>query len=267
MVASTRPVYDFTSRLCAGTDISVSLLVTESVSCLHDYTLQVRQMRAVEASSLLILSGGGMEEFLEDALASAHAVCDASQGVALLCGEHGDAHEHSHEEGHHHAYDPHIWLSPENAKIMAENICASLTENYPAYEALFAENLRALLAELGALQSYGEEVLSGLRTRELITFHDGFSYFAQSFDLTILEAIEEEAGSEASAADLVRLAQLVESHSLPAIFTEAYSSASAAAVIARETGTQVFALDMAMGERDYFTAMYYDLDTIREALG
>ena len=41
--------------------------------------------------------------------------------------------------------------------------------------------------------------LESLSCRELITFHDGFSYFADAFDLTILRAMEEEAGSEASA--------------------------------------------------------------------
>ena len=264
VVATTRPVYDFTSRLCENTDISVSLLVTQSVSCLHDYTLQVRQMRAVESCSLLIVSGGGLEEFLSDVLSSANAVCDASAGIALLSSH--ASHGHDYEE-HHHTVDPHIWLSPDNAKIMAQNICSSLTAQFPAHGAVFSKNLQNLLEDLDALAQYGREKLSNLSTNQLLTFHDGFSYFANAFHLSILHSVEEESGSEASAADLIELIALANEHRLPAIFTEAQGSSAAASIIARETGAAIFTLDMAMGGRDYFTAMYHNIDTIEEALG
>ncbi len=264
VVATTRPVYDFTSRLCEKTNISVSLLVTQNVSCLHDYTLQVQQMRAVESCSLLVLSGGGLEEFLADILPTANAVCDASADITLLSSH--EPHEHDHAD-HQHANDPHIWLSPYHAKSMAENICSSLTAQFPAYSAVFAENLQRLLADLDALAQYGQERLSDLGTNQLLTFHDGFSYFADAFQLSILRSVEEESGSEASAADLIELITLVQENQLPAIFTEAQGSVAAASIIATETGAAVFSLDMAMGDRDYFTAMYHNIDTIQEALG
>ena len=50
IAATTLPVYEFTSRLCRGTDITVTRLVTEEVSCLHDYSLNVRQVKAAEAA-------------------------------------------------------------------------------------------------------------------------------------------------------------------------------------------------------------------------
>ena len=51
IAATTLPVYQFTLRLTAGTDLQVTRLVTENVSCLHDYTLTVRQMRSIEGRS------------------------------------------------------------------------------------------------------------------------------------------------------------------------------------------------------------------------
>ena len=50
IAATTLPVYQFTAMLCEGTDLTVTRLVTESVSCLHDYTLTVDQMKAIEAN-------------------------------------------------------------------------------------------------------------------------------------------------------------------------------------------------------------------------
>ena len=265
IAATTLPVWEFSSRLCAGTPITVTRLVTEQVSCLHDYSLNVRQVKAAESAETIIISGAGLEDFLDDLLVNA-SVIDASEGVGLLCGEeHED--EHHHEEGHHHEEDPHIWLSPENAQVMARNICAGLSVRYPAYKNTFESNLTVLLRDLDTLRQYGEDTLSTLKCRNLITFHDGFSYFADFFGLTIVKAVEEESGSEASARELIELITLVEEQSLPAIFTEASGSTSAASIIARETGCGVFSLDMAMAGDSYFDAMYHNIDTIKEALG
>ena len=259
IVASTLPVYEFTSALCEGTGITVSRLVTEEVSCLHDYTLQVTQMRAVESADAVILNGGGLEDFLNDVLKNAGRVIDASQGMELSCGE--------HHEGHDHERDPHIWLSPEKAKQMSQTICRELSNLYPSYEEVFAENLTVLLGKLDALQAYGDAELSQLKNRHLITFHDGFAYFAESFDLNILKAVEEESGSEASAKELIEIIDLVNEHDLPAIFTECNGSTAAAKVISTETGAKVYSLDMAMAGDSYFDAMYHNIRTVKEALG
>lgn len=262
VAATTLPVYEFTLRLCEGTGITVTRLVTEPVSCLHDYSLNVNQVRAVEAAELVVISGAGLEDFMEDLLLN-REVIDSSVGVPLAeCEE--SHHNHDH---HHHELDSHIWLSPANAKIMATNICSGLSDRFPQHRAAFEANLAELLAELDALQTYGEETLSQLSCRELVTFHDGFSYFAESFDLTILEAVEEESGSEASAQELKHLIGIVREHDLSAIFTETNGSASAADVIARETGVSIGTLDMAMGGDSYFEAMYHNIDTIKEVLG
>lgn len=266
IAATTLPVYEFTARLCEGTDITVTRLVTENVSCLHDYSLNVRQVKAAEAAEVIVISGAGLEEFMEDILHN-KAVIDASVGIDLL--ESTTVHEHEHEHGHDHDHeeDPHIWLSPVNAKSMAANICESLCNQYPAHSDIFQQNLSSLIADLDTLEAYGQAQLTGLTNQDLITFHDGFGYFAESFGLQILEAVEEESGSEASAQELKHLITVVREHDLPAIFIEINGSVSAADVISRETGAKVYTLDMAMSSDSYFDAMYRNIDTIKEALG
>lgn len=265
IAATTLPVYEFTARLCEGTDITVTRLITENVSCLHEYTLQVDQMQALESAQAVVISGAGLETFLEDALHSAKGIIDASADVELLCA----AHYHEDEPGHHDhpAADPHIWLSPENAMKMSRNICNGLTRLYPQHEALFSQNLQTLLVDLQALLQYGQTQLQTLSGRELITFHDGFSYFASAFDLDILEAVEEESGSEASAEELIRFIDLTKEHQLNAVFTETNGSTSAAQIIAAETRAHIYTLDMAMSGSSYFNAIYHNIDTIKEALG
>lgn len=264
IITTTLPVYDFTFALCSGTGLTVERLITESVSCLHDYSLKVSQMQMIESADIIIISGAGLEDFLADALSGHHNLIDASNGVHMHSGEH---HNHDHEQQDHiHEIDPHIWLNPNNAAIMAENICSSLCKIYPEYKDTFLKNLDALLQELKALDTYGQEELSNLSCTELITFHDGFAYFAESFGLTILEAIEEESGSEASAAEIIHLVELVKTHHIPALFTEINGSSACAGIISAETDATIYPLDMAISGDSYFDAMYHNIDTVKEAL-
>ena len=262
IVATTKPVYDFTAALCQDTDLTVSLLVTEKLSCLHDYTLQVHQMRDIESAEVIILSGAGLEEFLSDALTNAKCVIDSSEGIHLHCSG------HSHDsDNHHHEHDPHIWLSVANARSMTQNICQGLIQKYPQYQSIFEKNLARITDQFDQLDTYGKNTLSTLSNKQLITFHDGFSYFADYWGLHILHSLEEESGSEASAGELKELIRLVRDNQIPAIFIEENGSTSAAHTVARETGIRVYALNMGMSGSDYFEMMYHNIDTIKEALG
>lgn len=261
VAATTGPVAQFAQSIAADTPITVIQVISEPVSCLHDYSLSVEQMKVLEQSKLVLLSGLGLEDFMADVLEN-KATFDCSDGAELL---HLKGH-HDHDGHDHGHFDPHLWLSPPNAAIMAENICAALSAQYPDYSETFRKNTDALTARLERLQLDGQEALSDLSCRKLITFHDGFAYLARAFDLEILEAIEEESGSEASAKELIHMVELVESHHLPAIFTEKNGSVSAASVICAETGVQAYCLDMAMGGSDYFAAMEANIQILKEAL-
>lgn len=268
IAATTLPVYQFTTRLTAGTPLTVTRLVTENVSCLHDYTLTVDQMKAIESARVVVLSGAGLEDFLEEALLSAGTVIDSSAGIPLLDGGHHHHHEGEdhEEEDHHHEHDPHLWLSPACAAEQARNICAGLSSEYPEYRDIFEENLDLLLADLRKLEDYGNQQLSGLSSRQILTFHDGFGYLAHAFDLEIVEAIEEESGAEASAKELIHMIEEVRHHEIRAIFVEENGSGSAAYIIAAETGANKATLSMAMSGDDYFAAMYRNIDALKEAL-
>jgi ABC-type Zn2+ transport system substrate-binding protein/surface adhesin len=65
IAASTRPVAEFASHLAEGTDLTVAPVVTEAVSCLHDYTLSVVQMKTLEQAEVVLLSGGDTDAFLK----------------------------------------------------------------------------------------------------------------------------------------------------------------------------------------------------------
>lgn len=263
IIATTLPVYDFTSEICKNTDITVAQLINENVSCLHDYTLQVYQMQMLENAQMVITSGAGLDSFVQDVLTDTTVSVDASRNIPLLC---SDAH-HEHNSDHDHSEaDPHIWLSPVNAKQMAANIYEALCEKFPEYTTQLTENWHQLNIEFDSLHNYGNQTLANLSSRDCITFHDGFAYLADAFDLHILRAIEEESGSEASAQEIVELITLIDTHKVAAVFTERNGTASSADILHKEIGVPVYELDMVISGSSYFDAMYHNINTIKEAL-
>ena len=264
VLATTYPVYLFTTAVTEGVEgVEVSLLVNQQTSCLHDYTLTVNDMKAIEGADLIVMNGAGLEDFMADALAASSApVIDCSEGIELLPALGHEGHDHDTE------YDPHIWMSYENAAVMLENIGTGLGALDPDHGQAYAGNLTAAADTL----VYDPDKLAALADRPLITFHDGFQYFAQATGLDLLKAIEEEEGAEASAAEIQEIVSLIGEYDIPAIFTEVNGSDSTAQAISRETGCSVYQLDMIMsgegsGMGPYVEAMERNMDTIAEALG
>lgn len=247
VAATTAPVAQFAGAIAAGTDVQVSCVVNEPVSCLHDYTLSVAQMELLENADAVIVSGLGLEDFMTDILPAGKPVIDASRSVEVIPG------------------DVHYWLDPEQAEEMAETIADSLSMMYPMFAETFERNMELLEARFEQLDSYADTKLRGQRISGLVTFHDGFRYFADFIDVPLLAAMEVEAGSELAAKDLMEIVTLVKSRELPAVFTEVNGDSHAAGIVAAETDCKVYALDTAMGGTDYFDAMKANIDTIREA--
>ena len=271
IAATTYPVYLFTTALTQGAEnVEVKLLINEQTSCLHDYTLTVRDMRIIEGADAIVMNGTGLEAFLSKALSTSSAVTvDCSAGISLL---ESDSHHHEHEHDHDTdcEYDPHIWLSPFNAASMLETIAQWLLSLEDGNQSLYAENLTSALAALAPLNERCSEFSS--LTDGLITFHDGFQYFAHSCNLTILHSIEEEEGSEASASEMAEIIALIRKHQVSAIFTEVNGPQSTAKAIARETGVEIYHLSTIMsgsgeGIQPYIDAMNANYDAVLQALG
>ena len=146
VAATTGPVAQFAAAIVDGTGLTVTQVIADSVSCLHDYSLSVGQMETIERSRVVLVSGAGLEDFMEDALAAAEQIVDCSRGIELQQNDEGD--------------DPHIWLDPDRAAQMAENICAGLSDVYPEHQEIFQANLEGLLQRFSDLKAYGEAELA-----------------------------------------------------------------------------------------------------------
>ncbi|MGM9537309.1 MAG: metal ABC transporter substrate-binding protein [Candidatus Onthomonas sp.] len=277
IACTTYPVYLLANTIAGELDgVSVSLVIDQQVSCLHDYTLTMKDMRAVESADVVIINGAGLEDFLDDVL-EGRTVIDCAQEVSLLYGGHHHHDEEEHEdEDHDHdseEADPHIWMDPRNYAQMVRTLAQSLAQLDPERAEEYQARGEACARELEDFYDtlIESDQCRALAGQSIITFHDGFSYFAQAFDLTIAAAIEEEEGSEASARELKETIAIVRAQSLPAVFTEVDGSDKAAYTISRECGVTVHPLSMIMSGQQgdtisaYEQAITENIQTIWEA--
>ena len=263
ILCTTYPMYLLTTDVVQGfegAEVQVDLLVNSQTSCLHDYTLTVDNMKAIEGADVIVMSGAGLEDFMADALSqSGAAVIDCSDGMELLPSlEHHSHEDHDHEE----EWDPHYWMDPYRAMEARDTIYDALRELIHGTHHVGYTNYT--LADPA-------DLLGDLSCPYLITFHDGFQYFADVHGLTLLKAIEEEEGSTASAQEIKEVVALIGEYDIPAIFVERNGSRATAEVIARETGCQIYELDMLMsgdgtGLQPYFDAMSANRAAVQEAL-
>lgn len=276
LAATTYPVYLFAQELTQDIpELTVTLVVNEQLSCMHDYSLSITDMKVLEGADAVLLSGAGLEDSMAHALrAAARPQIDASQGIDLFCSDHD--HDHDHKDGDHgeeEEMDPHIWLDPRRACQMLENLAQGIAALDPDHASQLAANAEAAQEQITARYAQLKDQLAGLTRRDLITFHDGFAYFADAFDLHILRAIEEEAGSEASALEVRDILKLIDTHQLPAVFTEVNGADATARLIAREAQIQTVPLDLLMSRRDtalqgvelYLQVLSANVNAIQEA--
>jgi zinc transport system substrate-binding protein len=149
--------------------------------------------------------------------------------------EHGKEeakHEHDHEHGE---YDPHVWLGIPQAVAMVEIIRDELKAVDAAHADDYDKNAAEYIKKLNKLHDDGKAKLKDKKNRKLIAFHESLGYFAQSFDLKIVDTIEVAPGQEPSPNHIKNLKTKCEKEDIHVIAVEPqYNQGSAAKVLKDE---------------------------------
>jgi zinc transport system substrate-binding protein len=249
-------VYIFTINLLNGVEeINVECMAEQSVGCLHDYTLTAKDAKLLNDAQVLVINGAGMESFLEDAFESVEnlKVIDSSENIGVVC----DA-EHYHEGEHHHHENSHIWLSLGNAKLQIKNIKNGLVKEFPQYETKIEENYSDYIKRLNALEDERKTVLSLSKELNVISFHGAFEYMAEDLGLNICHTIESDEGHEPSAKELAQLSNRIKKDNIKALFVDPNYNGSAAEILGRETGAEIYVINPVISGEEKLTA-YEDI--------
>jgi len=275
IVTSFYPMYVFTQNVAKDIPgVEVKNMADQSAGCLHDYQLQTRDMVTLEGADVLVINGGGMEQFMEK-IASMYPqmpVVEASAGIEMMCSvaEHHDHAGHDHHHGDENVmYNAHVWLDPDLAVRQILTIAEGLADADPAHAQAYQANAAAYVERIVMLRDEIAAQLAPYAGEKMITFHEAFSYFAEAFGFEVAGVIAHEAGEEPGTREIARTCDLVKEQGVKALFVEPQYPTKTADTIARETGAGVYSLDpVVSGDgtmESYESIMKKNADVLSEA--
>lgn len=262
IVTSFYPIYVFTVNIAKDVpNVKVVNLTEPQTGCLHDYQLLPSDLKTLSKADIFVYNGAGLESFLDKVIEQLPGLklVEASRDIPLLKDENGEE-------------NPHVWVSISGAIQEVRNIADQLSSLDPENRELYMTNSSEYIKKLEALKEKMTNALKDIKTRDIVTFHEAFPYFAQEFDLNIVAVVERETGTEPSAGELREIIEDIKTRGTRVIFAEPQYSPKAAESIAAQTNAKVYFLDpVATGPKDapadsYEKAMEDNLKVLVEAL-
>ncbi|WP_186415442.1 MULTISPECIES: zinc ABC transporter substrate-binding protein ZnuA [unclassified Pannonibacter] len=243
VVASIKPVHSLVAAVMDG--VGEPSVIVDGAASPHTFALKPSTAKLIADADVVFWVGPELEPFLSKPLETlgekaeaielseapgvnklpvredanfephdhGHEEGEAGHSHAGHDHSHGHSHSHDHGHGHEHGeFDAHVWLDPENAKAMADDIAHHLSEADPENAATYAANAAALKEKLTALETELAAELEPVKDKPFIVFHDAYQYFEQRFGVRAAGSVtlspEVQPGAERVAALRTKLKDL-----------------------------------------------------------
>jgi len=118
------------------------------------------------------------------------------------------------------AFDPHVWLDPENAKVWLRTIPEILAGADPENAETYRTNGRLAVERIEALTRALGEQLASVRSIPYVVFHDAYQYFETRFGLNLVGAISRGDADRPGAARIATIRDRVRDSKAVCVFAE-----------------------------------------------
>jgi len=234
VVVTVGPQEEFVKRV-GGDLVNVTVMVPPGADP-HTYEPLPNQMKQVQEAQIYFQVGSDVEFELSwmDKLTSINPqmkLVNTSTGIQLI------PNTAESEEGS----DPHVWVSPRNAKVMVENIYQNLTLADPENKDYYTKNRDEYLNELDELDKNITQRLSGKNNTKIMVYHPAWAYFCKDYNLQQISIQQD--GKEPTPQALASLVDTARRENIKVIFVSPEFSTSNAKVIANEIDGKVVLVD------------------------
>lgn len=283
VVVSILPIHSLVAGVMQGVGEPV-LLVPVGASP-HTYAMKPSDARNLQAADIVAWVGEHLENYLErpiESLAGRARVIEISgiPNLTLLPTRTGGAferhdHDHDHDHGHAHANaadaDMHLWLDPDNARLIVAHVAAQLSAADPANASAYEANARKMEARLAGLDSGIKDRLKPIQQRAYIVFHDAYQYFERHYGTRMVGSITVSPDQAPSAKRLSELRQRIRKSSTVCVFREPQFPAPIVDSLISGTGVKSGVLDpegadLTPGPDAYFILMERIADSLAGCL-
>lgn len=205
VVVTIKPIHALVANVMNG--VAVPDLLVKGQASPHTYALKPSESRSLYVADAIFRVSDTIEPFttkIKSALPATATMISLASAPDLMrlprrTGTTFEDHDHDHDHGTHHktthdkdaegASDGHVWLDPENARVIARYIETVLGKRFPPHAARFRENRAALDTRLQALDQELVEATAPLKGKPFAVYHDAFQYFEHRYGLKAVGSI------------------------------------------------------------------------------
>lgn len=291
VAVSIVPIHSLVAGVMDG--VAEPTLLIPVGSSPHNYALKPSDARTLQSADLIVWVGKGLETFLEKPLASLAGKArlveiaeidsltfyDVREGGGFDGHDsHGHSHSHSHgkkaaaKKAHDHDDDMHLWLDPDNAKLIITHLATELSAIDGANAARYADNARAMQERISELDQRIKTRLASVQDRPYIVFHDAYQYFERHFGTKIVGSITVSPDQAPGAKRVSQLRERLRTSAVVCVFREPQFPAPIVDTLVSGTKVKVGVLDpegadLTPGPDAYFTLMDRIADSLANCLG
>lgn len=179
ILASIKPLALIAQEI-VGENIPVDVLLPNTASP-HDYPLKMSDHRRLRDADLILWVGAELESFLDKPLGR----LPAGRSISVFDLPGLEWPEETVGDGHHH-HDPHLWLNPQNAIVIAKLLAKRLAEMQPENARLFISRAEVFTNNARLLDEKLRTQMSTLKTQGFAVYHEGYAHFVAHYGLNQL---------------------------------------------------------------------------------
>ena len=261
VVTSIKPIHSLASYLMQG--IGSPSLIVEGSNSPHNFTLKPSHAKMLQQADLIFWVGENLETPLEKPIKS---ISKKSKVIELLeidglkklefreknifdgHDSHGhkkhDDHGHKKKDDHGHAHgdhDPHIWLDPSNAKVIAKKMTKELVSLDKENAKIYKENSKKLMKDIDLLIKDIKKNTN--KNASFIVFHDAYQYFEKKFRVNAIGALTVNTDILPGAEQLKDIRNVINKKKARCIFSEPQFNPNIINAIAKDTNIKTGVLD------------------------
>ena len=152
----------------------------------------------------------------------------------------GGGHHHGHAHAHGE-FDVHIWLDPNNAKVIVKEVANELASLDSKNSNFYKMNAKKTVEKLDILINQIDKSIN--KKASFVTFHDAYQYFEKRFGVEALGALTINTDIQPGAKQIAEIKDLVEDKNIKCIFSEPQFNPKLINMIAKSTGAKTGILD------------------------
>ena len=169
------------------------------------------------------------------------------------------------------ATDPHIWLDPNNAKVITQKIAQILSEMDPVNEKRYSLNAEKNRLQIDLLDQKLKEEMEGISTVAYIVFHDAYQYFERHYQLNSIGSVVSNTGQGKSVRRMVEVRKIIKKEKIRCIFIEPQFPSKLVKTVIEGTSVKTGTLDplgagLKPGKELYFNLLINLSNSLRNCL-